>query len=58
MPKIAGLRPDLQAAYDQATNNAYKYGIAEYTPVPIPGAVWLFGAGLMGLVGIRRRFQK
>ena len=24
-------------------------------PVPIPGAVWLFGSGLLGLVGIRRR---
>lgn len=22
---------------------------------PIPGAVWLLGSGLMGLVGIRRR---
>ncbi len=25
--------------------------------VPIPGAVWLFGSGLLGLVGIRRRRQ-
>ena len=25
------------------------------TPVPIPGAVWLFGSGLAGLLGIRRR---
>jgi len=23
--------------------------------VPLPGAVWLLGAGLVGLVGIRRR---
>jgi len=27
-------------------------------PVPIPGAVWLLGSGLVGLVGIRRRFKK
>lgn len=27
------------------------------TPVPIPGAAWLFGAGLIGLVGIRRRMR-
>ncbi len=27
-------------------------------PVPIPGAVWLLGSGLIGLVGIRRRFNK
>ena len=25
------------------------------TPVPIPGAVWLFGSGLLGLIGISRR---
>jgi len=24
-------------------------------PVPIPAAVWLFGAGLIGLVGVARR---
>lgn len=24
-------------------------------PVPVPGAVWLLGSGLLGLVGIRRR---
>ena len=28
------------------------------TAVPIPGAVWLFASGLIGLVGIRRRFRK
>jgi hypothetical protein len=27
-------------------------------PVPIPGAVWLLGSGLLGLVGLRRRFKK
>jgi uncharacterized membrane protein len=27
-------------------------------PVPIPGAVWLLGSGLIGLVGIRRRFKQ
>jgi hypothetical protein len=26
-------------------------------PVPIPGAVWLMGTGLMGLVGLRKKFQ-
>lgn len=25
--------------------------------VPIPGAVWLFGSGLLGLIGIRRKIQ-
>ena len=27
-------------------------------PVPIPAAFWLFGTGIFGIVGIRRRFQK
>lgn len=27
------------------------------TPVPLPGAVWLLGAGLIGLVGVRRKIQ-
>jgi hypothetical protein len=25
------------------------------TPTPIPAAVWLFGSGLLGLIGVRRR---
>ncbi|RLB71614.1 MAG: hypothetical protein DRH03_05645, partial [Deltaproteobacteria bacterium] len=25
--------------------------------VPIPGAIWLLGSGLFGLIGIRRRRQ-
>jgi hypothetical protein len=27
------------------------------TTVPIPAAVWLFGSGLIGIVGIRRKFK-
>jgi hypothetical protein len=26
--------------------------------VPIPGAVWLFGSGLIGFAGFRRKFRK
>ena len=26
--------------------------------VPIPGAVWLLGSGMLGLVGLRRKFRK
>ena len=28
---------------------------SETTSVPIPGAVWLFGSGLAGLIGLRRK---
>ena len=27
-----------------------------YAPTPIPGAIWLLGSGLVGLVGLRRKF--
>jgi hypothetical protein len=27
----------------------------ELSPVPIPGAVWLFGSGLVGLIGFRKK---
>jgi hypothetical protein len=27
-------------------------------PVPLPGALWLFGAGLIGLVGVRRKIRR
>jgi len=27
-------------------------------PVPLPGAVWLLGSGLLGLAGIGRRFNR
>lgn len=30
----------------------------EFSQAPIPGAVWLLGSGLIGLVGIRRKFKK
>lgn len=29
----------------------------DYTPVPVPAAVWLFGSGLLGLLAIARRKQ-
>lgn len=34
------------------------YVLITGTPVPIPGAFWLLGSGLVGLVAIRRRLQK
>ena len=49
--------PDTKTNYlvrigvDDVTGMVY----AETAAVPIPGAVWLLGSGLLGLVGIRRR---
>jgi len=28
------------------------------SPVPIPGAVWLLGSGIVGLIGLKRRMRK
>lgn len=31
---------------------------ADVAPVPIPGAVWLFGSALLGLLGLRRKMAR
>jgi hypothetical protein len=31
---------------------------SEVATVPVPGAVWLLGSGLIGLYGIRRKSSK
>ncbi|MDY6990728.1 MAG: DUF1566 domain-containing protein [Thermodesulfobacteriota bacterium] len=39
-----------------ATNHAWAVRDGDSWPVPIPAAVWLLSSGLIGLVGIKRRF--
>ena len=42
------------------TSTSYAFeadNLAAGNPVPIPAAYWLFGSGLIGLIGIRRRFD-
>jgi hypothetical protein len=31
--------------------------VEETSPVPIPGAIYLLGSGLLGLVGIRKKIK-
>jgi len=39
------------------TDGTLTYGTAPVSAVPVPAAVWLFGSGLLGLVGVARRKQ-
>lgn len=38
-----------------ATGDGFDVNAVSISSTPIPGAVWLLGSGLLGLVGIRRR---
>jgi hypothetical protein len=55
-PMLSGPFPGYNANFDVDTIH-----ITSVTPdvvVPVPAAVWLFGSGLLGLVGIARRKKK
>ena len=41
--------------FDGPTDKGYKSDGLAVTSVPVPAAVWLFGSGLLGLVGVARR---
>ncbi|MCD4718672.1 MAG: VPLPA-CTERM sorting domain-containing protein [Desulfobacula sp.] len=40
-----------------ASHSGGRY-FAKFNPVPIPGAAWLLGSGLIGIAGVRRKFKK
>ena len=40
---------------DDSVSNRYGSLLVRTTVVPVPSAVWLFGSGLFGLIGIARR---
>ena len=46
-----------ELAEDYTEGGAY-ISFSSATATPIPGAVWLLGSGLVGLVGLRRKAQK
>ena len=49
--------------WDDIHPTTYTHGLIaeavynEVAPVPIPGAIWLFGSGLAGLAGFRKKFK-
>ena len=43
---------------NQSYGGNYEINLSSTAPVPIPGAIWLLGTGLIGIVGIRRKFKK
>jgi hypothetical protein len=50
-------RPDESPVWFQVMNRSAAF--MPYTnTVPVPGAIWLLGSGLVGLVGFRRKFKK
>ena len=50
----AGIKNPSSSGYDVAIIGG---GALNASSVPIPGAVWLFGSGLVGLVGLRRKLK-
>jgi len=49
----------VKADFSLSANSAVGLsGFVQQLPVPIPPAVWLFGSGLLGLVGVARRRKK
>ncbi len=52
------VKHDLHAtlAWDPGAHPWYGAMVTK-TPTPIPGAVWLLGTGLLGLVGLRKKFK-
>lgn len=50
VPSGSGLEPLIGAGFGD-----FIFAAATPTPVPMPAAVWLFGSGLLGLIGFARR---
>ena len=48
----------IEGATDSELYNFGQGVWAGFTPVPIPAAVWLLGSGLIGLLGLRKRFKR
>jgi hypothetical protein len=59
---IVGSGLNLNLAFNfslEGANNSgfdFNFIFADPSPTPIPGAVWLFGSGLIGIIAFRRKF--
>jgi hypothetical protein len=42
-------------AIDEQDNVGGSWVVSDVAPIPVPAAVWLFGSGLLGLIGMARR---
>lgn len=52
-PQIDGPFPGMQVSIDIGSGDSLT--VLSVSAVPVPAAVWLFGSGLLGLIGIARR---
>lgn len=48
---------DTTALMQGTLGDGFDIDAVKASPTPIPGAAWLLGSGLIGLVGLRRRFN-
>lgn len=60
MLAVGGSCPDGNANGENCNSPGFSYNLtitnlAATTPVPVPGAIWLFGSALASFVGINRR---
>jgi len=49
-----GIAPSAASAFTLSTSNGLNMNLVSFRPVPIPGAMWMFCAGLAGLMAARK----
>ena len=45
------------SAPDGSNGDGFDINAVSVSPTPIPGAIWILGVGLAGLIGVRRKFE-
>lgn len=49
--------PDFSGDWIPYGGSTYAFELYNGNPVPLPGAVWLLGSGLLGLIGLRKKLR-